>query len=318
MSRGQGPTDEQKDSAALWLAKRTGGTLSVDEQRELEDWLNADPANRLAWDEMRVLWARLEAPSVELAAAAAPRAFTPGQFRPPGGWLTLGGIGAIAALFVWLLNPNLLQNLQADVVSGYAYSTPVALPDGSLAKIGADTALAFDFDGKRRHVRLLRGEAFFNVVAGSEPAFTIDVGGDLIRVVGTEFSVDRIADRTTVVVEHGKVAVTGARDEKSKYLTPGQQVTIVSGAGGEVETADLDASFAWISGRLVVRQRPVSEVLAELGRHTPKWLLLGSGIVDRPISGTFPLDDVDGSLDTIAAAMNATVIRKLPMMTVLF
>ncbi|MCO5157189.1 MAG: FecR domain-containing protein [Aquamicrobium sp.] len=312
------PTEEQREIAALWLAKRTGGSLAPDEQRELEDWLNADPANRLAWDEMRVLWARLEEPAERVAASSPPRGALARQLASPKGWLAAASAGSVAVFAVWLANLNFLEDLQADVVSGHAYMMPVTLPDGSVARMGADTALAYEFDTARRHVRLLRGEAFFEVIPGSAPAFTIDIDGDLVRVVGTRFNVDRADDRTVVVVEEGEVAVKGAHDTAPNHLTPGQQMTVTSGTGGGVEAADLDASLAWMSGRLVVRQVPVSDVVAALGRHTSKRLLVRGEVSGRRISGTFPLDDIDGSLDTIAAAMNATLIRAVPLVTVLF
>lgn len=312
------PTEEQRDTAALWLAKRTGGPLSDDEQCELDGWLNADPANRLAWDEMRVLWARLEEPAERVAALSPPRGVMARQFMSPRRWLTAACAGSVACFVIWLANPNLLENLQADAVSGHAYVTPVALPDGSSAKVGADTALAFEFDTTRRHVRLLRGEAFFQVKPGSSPAFTIDVDGDQVRVVGTSFNVERKADRTMVVVQSGEVAVKGANDNAPSHLMPGQQIVVSAGTGGNVEGADLEASLAWMSGRLVVRQAPIADVIAALGRHTSKRLLVGGELSDRRISGTFPLDDIDGSLDTIAAALDATVVHNLPLVTVVF
>ncbi len=311
-------TEEQRDIAALWLAKQTGGSLTPDERRELEHWLNVDPANRLAWDEMRVLWARLEKPAQQVAASSPPRGVLARQMMSPKAWLTATCAGAVAVFAVWVVNPHFLEDLQADVVSGHAYVMPVRLPDGSVARVGADTAIAFDFDTTRRHVRLLRGEAFFEVTPGSTPAFTVDVDGDQIRVVGTGFNVDRKAGRTTVAVEHGEVAVRGAHDRTSRHLTPGQQIAVTSGAGGTVEEADLDASLAWLSGRLVVRQVPVSDVIAALGRHTSQRLLVRGSVSGRRISGTFSLDDIDGSLDTIAAAVDATVVRALPLVTLMF
>ncbi len=312
------PTDAQRDAAALWLARRTGGSLSSGEQRELDTWLNADPLNRQAWDEMRVLWARLEEPARRVSRRSSPRSGMARRLSSPAGWAAAASAGAAMVAAVWIANPTLIQNMQADVVSGQHYVTPVTLPDGSVATVGADTALVFRFDATRRHVRLLRGAAFFDVVHGSAPAFTIDVDGDAVRVVGTRFTVDRTAADTRVVVEEGEVAVSGARDRRTHHVLPGQQVAVHDGATGDVEDADLSASLAWMSGRLVVHQSTVSEVVATLARHSTKSLVVRGGIAGKRISGTFPLDDIDGSLGTIAAAVNATVIQSLPLVTVLF
>jgi transmembrane sensor len=36
------------------------------------------------------------------------------------------------------------------------------------------------------------------------------------------------------------------------------------------------------------------------------------------ISGTFSLEDIDGSLETIAAALNAKINRNIPFLTILY
>ncbi|HAI29525.1 MAG TPA: iron dicitrate transport regulator FecR, partial [Thalassospira sp.] len=50
-------TEAQKDEAALWHVKRAGGALTASQEQEFDAWLNADTGNRLAYDQMRVLWA---------------------------------------------------------------------------------------------------------------------------------------------------------------------------------------------------------------------------------------------------------------------
>lgn len=312
------PTEEQRDIAALWLARRTGGSLSEEEHIELEAWLNANPMNRQAWDEMRIMWAQLEEPAARVARQAPPYGAIRRRAASPRGWLTAACGAAMVAVAVWAFNPNIVEDFQADVVSGRQFVTQLTLPDGSTARIAADTALALDFDAARRHVRLLRGEAFFEVVPGSAPAFTVETQGDRVRVVGTRFNVDRLADTTTVVVEEGEVAVEGMQDRDPSSLRPGQKVAVVSGLSGAVEAADLESSLAWMSGRLVVQQATVADVVAVLARHSSSRLVVRGGLSQRRVSGTFALDDVDGSLETIAAAVDGTVVRNLPFVTIVF
>jgi len=317
MNAARQPTEEQRDEAALWLAKRAGGSLSPAEGAELEVWLNADPRHRQAFDELRVVWAQLEAPAAQIARHHPPRTALGRYVVSPRGWFTAVSAGLAAVLLAWFFNPSLIENWRADVVSGHEIVSAITLPDGSLAKLGADTALDLQFDETRRHVVLLRGEAFFEVVPGSTPPFTVGAGGDTVRVTGTGFNVARFGGENVVTVEHGSVEVSGARGGEPEKLSPGQRVIVRDGRPSAAEIADLDSDLAWIAGRLVVQQGRVGDVAERLARQLPGRLVVRGEIASRRISGTFPLDDAAGSLQTVAEATGGTLVRT-PWLTVLF
>lgn len=312
------PTDEQREIAALWLAKRTGGVLSVDEELEFETWLNTHRLNRLAWDEMRVLWAHLEQPATHVAQFSPPRSgLTRHVFSLRGGFALSGSLIA-ASLAILVINPYFLEDLQADIVSGAQIVTSVTLPDGSHVQMAANSALALQFDEHQRHVRLLRGEAFFNVTPGSKPDFSIDINGDTVRVIGTRFNVDNIADKTTIVVEEGIVSVQGAQDGATERLTHGEQITVSAGKSGEITPVEPKLALAWLSGRLVVDQAPVADVVATLTRHNREKFYVRGALRDKRISGTFSLQDIEGSIETIAAAVDAKALRQIPFVTIIY
>lgn len=309
--------DGRHDRAALWLAKRAGGSLTPAEATEMEAWLNAEPANRRAFDEMRVLWARLDEPARNLAARRRPARLMGATLFRPRSALSVMTVAGLACLGLWLVDPHFVEDWQADAVSGGALVSTVALPDGSVARLAPDTALSWTFDQQQRHVTLLRGEAFFEVVPGSSPAFTVTSRGDGIRVVGTAFNVAQFNTANAVTVAHGAVRVTGERELAPVMLAPGEQVRIEDGRPGRAGTADLDAALSWMSGRLVVEQRPVGEVTQELGRYLNGRVVVRGGLGGRRVSGSFPLDDPSGSLDTLAAAIGARALH-LPLMTIIY
>ncbi|MDR2310680.1 MAG: FecR domain-containing protein [Brucellaceae bacterium] len=318
MSHNHLPSEEQREAAALWFAKRTGSALSPVEELEFETWLNENRLNRLAWDEMRVLWAHLEQPAERIAQATPPRSGLTQYFSRWHSWLKLTGGLVATTLIVLIINPHFINDIQADIVSGREIVTPVILPDGSRVQLAANTAITFEFDQRQRHVRLLRGEAYFEVTPGSAPDFSIDIDGDTVRVIGTHFNVDRIADKTTVLVSEGIVSVQGAQDTAPEKITQGQEITVASGTAGAIRSGNIDSSMAWMSGRLVVDRTPVDDVVATLARHTPAKLYVRGKLKEQMISGTFSLEDIDGSLETIAAALNAKINRNIPFLTILY
>jgi transmembrane sensor len=66
-----------------------------------------------------------------------------------------GGADGAAAPHALLLARSDLRSSDAPRV--------VQLDDGSTAVLDAGTALAIEFDGQQRHLRLLRGQAWFQV-----------------------------------------------------------------------------------------------------------------------------------------------------------
>lgn len=320
--RGDGePTEEQKDRAALWLSKRAGGSLTPAEAEELERWLNADRGNRLAFDQMRVLWAQLEAPAARVAAAGGSSAQGRGRVEAPrraASVFAVLGLCVALSLGVWLAGPGLYQDFRADVVSGQQAVTDVTLPDGSIARLGADTALDIDFSESRRAVEILRGEAFFEVRHGLPVPFLVDSLGNQVRVVGTRFNVDQIGDRTTVTVKEGAVRVTGKGDAEGLLLSPGEQLVVTAGRAGVVEAADVELALSWMKGHLSVRNVTVRDLVAALERHFEGRIFVRGSLAGRRISGVFPTTDIAASLETIAAATDGAVLRPNRWLSVLY
>lgn len=312
------PTEEQRDEAALWLARKTGGSLTPETAAAFETWLNADRRHRRAYDEARVLFAQLEAPARRLDAVAPLRRKLAVRLEPRWSWLLAPIAPVIALLIVWLVNPAVIQNWQADIVTSRQLVSTITLPDGSIAHLGADTALALDFAESHRRVRLLRGEAYFEVRHGASGAFTVEANGDEIRDIGTKFDVDLIQDQTQVVVAEGAVEVAGRADATPVILRLGDQVVVKMGRLGRVQSVDPDLALAWMSGRLVVQGATVADAAAALQRHTRSWIIVRGGLAQRQISGSFPLTNVDDSLSTIAAAVKGTVVHVSPLVTVLY
>ncbi|AYD04744.1 FecR domain-containing protein [Neorhizobium sp. NCHU2750] len=311
------PTEEQRDEAALWLAKRTGGSLREQEAERFDAWLNEDLRHRRAFDELRVLYAQLEAPAARLAARTPFRRKVAVWLRPRWSWTIPPASGVAILCCLWWLNPTVIQNWQADVVTDRNVVSVVALPDGSSARLGADTAIALDFSAGRRQVRLLRGEAYFEVRHGADGIFTVLVDGDRIRDIGTKFNVEHEDDKTEVTVSEGAVEVMGTHDATAMTLFQGDQVAIAAGRTAGIRKADPELVLSWLTGRLVVEGARIDDVVRALQRHTTSRIVVRGSLADHQISGTFPLTDVDASLATIASAVNGSITRVTPLLTIL-
>lgn len=317
MTREQ-PTEEQRDEAALWLARKIGGSFGPGDAEKLEIWLNADRRHRRAFDELRVLYAQLEAPAQRVAAKHPLRRKVAARLKPRWNWIMPPAVALVMLGAIWWADPSLVQNWQADIVTAQEVVSDVTLPDGSLARLGADTAMALDFHNGQRQVHLLRGEAYFEVRHGLASTFTVVADGNRVRDVGTKFNVDLDNDQTEVAVSEGAVEVTGGNDPSSLFVREGNQVSIADGRVGHVQQSDPQIAFSWLTGRLVVQGARVDDVVRTLQRHTSGRIVVRGGLAARQISGTFPLTDVDKSLATIASAVDGRVVRVTKLMTILY
>ncbi|WP_417804444.1 FecR family protein [Thalassospira lucentensis] len=317
-----GPNEQQKDQAALWHAKRAGGSMSAADEIAFDAWLNSDRGNRLAFDQMRVLWAQVEAPARRASKAQAKvgllkflAIFTPKR--------TVAALACAAtiALGVFVINPDIVVNARADIVSDNATVTDVKLPDGSVVRLAANSALATDFASGHRVVKLLRGQAFFDVTHRHGDSFDVHTKDANIRVVGTRFNVDYLSGSTIVAVQEGAVRVSSpAQMNDGVLLGPGQQVAIGNGFKKleATDIGDVTPVLSWMQGRLSVRNVRVDDLITRLNNFSESRVMVLGDVANRTISGSFPTTDVSGSVETVAAAVDGTVVHTLPWLTVIY
>src|SRR5690606_23127337 len=89
-----------------------------------------------------------------------------------------------------------------------------SLPDGSTITLNTNSELKVTYDKDFRNIRLLRGEAHFEVARDLDRPFLVYAGNGLVRAVGTAFTVF-IHDpkEVEVTVTHGVIEVSALDDD---------------------------------------------------------------------------------------------------------
>lgn len=321
---GPSPSDPTRfwDEAALHLARRDRGA-TAGEEAEFARWLAGDGPRHEAVDHLSRVWSALDAlrdPAADAAeadegetktAAATPLPF----FRP---WMAVAAgialmLGTAGAL---LLRPASPEHIATAVG---AVSTSV-LADGTHARLNTDSEIAVEFARDERRVRLLRGEACFEVTPDAARPFTVEANGARVRVVGTVFNLRRRDDRVELVVAEGRVAVDtdGAADALRTMVVAGQRAELAPGlpenAGGvridKLDTESLGRALAWREGRLVFAGTPLTEALDEFSRHHPVRLELADEELGRMrLGGAFEAADLEGFLQLLETGFGVRVER---------
>jgi transmembrane sensor len=271
-----------RNAAATWVVKLSAAQAGESDWLAFESWLDAGPDHRKRYDEALAVWLEMDAAAPEALSADLERRFRrrfeprPAATATPTLWWAAGSVAALALITVSAsvtLRPQPRADRPAAVYeTARGERRTVTLPDGSTVTLSGDTQVLARLDDDRRDLTLARGEAAFRVVHNAARPFTIEVGDRQVRDLGTQFDVRRGPADVAVTVRQGLVQVGPAPGGSGDTVDigAGRRLTHQDGeAGSKVETVAADESFAWTSGRLIYRDRPLREVVEDLNRYLP-------------------------------------------------
>jgi transmembrane sensor len=206
---------------------------------------------------------------------------------------------------------GLLLYVRADHVTATGQQRRVVLPDGSTVLLNSGSAIALDFGADRRAVRLIEGEAFFDVVRNPDRPFRVTGRFADVEVTGTAFSVRAVGEADNVALQNGSVSVRPRSGQaRAVKLLPRHTVAVGATATGAVDAIDPDQAFAWLEGRIRFSDRRLVDVLDELRRHHRGIIIVANHrIGEIRVSGNYRLDDPALIVASLAEAVGATLIR---------
>ena len=309
--------DRLAEVAADWIVSLTGDDEAGRARAlaEFDAWKRADPRHAAAAAHMERLIANVR--SVRDSNAGAARA----ALRSPG----RRGRRLAAALAVALAAPLLAwaalaayppAYLLADLRTSARGWETRTLPDGSRITLRGASAVNLRFDARRREIDLVQGEILVEVAKDAARPFVVDSADGGIRALGTRFVVDRSAGATTLTMLESKVrvwpgAIEPAADAPAAVVGAGQRVSFTRAGLGPIESVDArSVGDAWKYHQLVAEDRPLADVLDELGRHRPGRILYDrGGVAALRVSAVLPLDDTDRALALLAASFPQLRVR---------
>jgi transmembrane sensor len=300
------------DQALDWLIVLD--SPSEEQTRRFHAWLAADPAHADAFAKAQAIWNGPQVTQCAQSLAARPAKVTVlSRLRPH--WKPLA---TAAVLILGLFSfSNLPMRLQADHLTVVGERQRLQLEDGSKVLLNTNSAFSSTINDKHREARLYQGEAFFEVQPHRGQPLEINAGLVTASVRDTAFAVRYLDGVTQVRVQRGDVDLRAIRDDARIRLTAGESIRI--GPNGFDQPAKMDAAtdLAWVQGRLVFENCPLSQVLAELSRYYPGWIINNNEqLADVAVTGNYRLDqplDVVRSLAHITSAR----LKEFPALVIL-
>lgn len=308
------PSPEQLfEEASAWLARLEAGDATVLERERFAVWLARSPAHAKAWQEARELLSALELPARSVrgrAGVTRPARRRQKAQHPLPRFARAAGL-ALAAAVVALWQPSLLDDWRSDYHTAWGEQRRISLADGSQILLNTDSAVAVDLAGSERRVRLLRGEAFFQVAHVPERPFWVEAGLARARVTGTAFSVGKADDEVLVTVAEGRVETSAAASAAEPVpLLPGQSISYLGNHRQEVRTVDVARSLAWRQGRLVFIQEPLARVVEQINRYRPgRLVIIDPALNSRPVTAVFSLERLEDAVEALEQSVGVPVRR---------
>src|SRR5579862_1457581 len=199
--------DEQ---AARWVARIDSGKLKAEEDPLLQAWLQADARHQGAYIRARARWVDFD----RLAALHGTSDPPVEEIGPRRGIsrrqllvaASVAGIAIVGGGFSWLA----LRRDEVRYATEIGEVRRVALVDGSTLILNTASEVTASFGKRQRALRLVRGEALFEVAHDKARPFTVYAHRSTVRAVGTAFAIRLEPTQLDVTVTEGVVELESA------------------------------------------------------------------------------------------------------------
>lgn len=279
--------------------------------RDFRAWLAADPRRAEAFEKVAAVWGAPELlQATKNVAEATGFAKSPKKARRRSLAKKAAAVAtAVVVAFGLTKVTDLTLRLRSDYVTDTGERQEIALPDGSRMTLNTGTAVALDFSERSRTVRILKGEAFFDVRPSTAPTFRVAGHFGDVAVKGTAFSVKLNETEDDVVLTRGVVEVARrAQPQDHALLAPGEAVSVTAASLLPVRKVDTDRSLAWLEGRIRFDDQPLGEVLNDLRRYYPGRIFVARSAIEQiSVSGDYRLDQPLLIIQSLAEAAGATI-----------
>jgi transmembrane sensor len=281
---------EAEREASEWIARLNADDVSADDRARFEVWRAAHPLHARAYEELSDTWRQFtDAGPLVRAVSFAQSMHEASEVRkPPRRWaLAAAAVAVAVALFAGIYAASLASETRFKTAIGE--QATVSLPDGSTMELNSNSLARVDYSPHSRVIHLERGEAFFKVAHDIHRPFWVVGGGSWVRAVGTAFNVYESPAGVLVTVSEGTVKVGSVEpllgalpsddalsSAPTSVLTAGQQADLegTTTVTRKLSSAELARSVAWRDGTLYFENRPLSDVVDEVGRYTTVHLVV--------------------------------------------
>ncbi|MEA3541640.1 MAG: FecR domain-containing protein [Pseudomonadota bacterium] len=305
-----GDRDAIEAEAARLLA-RLENDPSPQDEAEICAWIEADPRHAVAFARAEAAWDASE----RLKSAAADITLPPlqptlseeDQRRLSRNIMVAAGVAILLFIVAAIVTVRTYSGIE-HFETGVGQMRDIALEDGSTLHLNSDSEVEARFTSNGRKVRVLKGEASFEISHDPDRPFDVEARAAVIRAVGTAFNVRLRPSLVELTVTHGTVTVQSGD-------SPQQQV--VAGSGAVIQPRSIaltrlgprliEQRIAWREQMVELDGETVEQAAGEFNRYRKAPILIGDTRVSAlRIGGRFRTTD---SREFLAALQTSLPVR---------
>ena len=305
-----------ESEAAKWLAKLDTDSPTQTDIKGFKQWVKESDAHRDAFDRLSLFWSEVNI--ISQTASPRERAEQASISLNAGPWWNIGyALPAVALSFLMVTALTLFMPWQTQTpevfTTDIGEQKTLLLPDGTAVVLNTNSEIILDYNAEHRGVKLLRGEALFDVFHDKSRPFDVYAGSGWVRAVGTAFSVYLRQDDVEVIVTEGVVEIGSM-----SVVEPGQMVSPdlspVSVKAGSSAVFDIKAphqvqlvevekivqKLSWKEGTLLFKGDPLEQVVAEISRYTSlKIIIPERKMREMKVGGLFKVGDTESIFEAL-------------------
>jgi transmembrane sensor len=298
--------------AADWVARLDGRVASAEEQRALEDWLAGDERHFGAYMRAHAISLQLGLLLSHQVKERSPPAVEPSRRLLSRRQMLLLGGGSLAAGIAGIAVFALRS--ERDYWTRIGEVRRVPLPDGSAVTLNTQTHLSVAFSDLTRTVRLLYGEALFEVAADAQRGFTVTTFGTSITSSAAAFAVRALRrGDVQVMVRDGEVQVAESTRAAPVSLRANTAVRAVIPSAPSVpaplvteQLAPIEVArrLSWQRGLLSFEDVTLGDALREFSRYSDTRVVIDEPAISQlRVVGLYSASDPVGFAKTAAISL---------------
>ena len=326
LDRDDPPSKAELSALRQWAAQSSAHQTEL--ERISSFWSDANILNELStpvYNRASITWRRLLGNIYN-------------SWSPATRWASAAASAVLAITVTIAIMPPPIDASNGLYITAIGEVQEQQLVDGSVLQLNTDSQVQVSFNQGVRKIRLLKGEAHFEVASNKQWPFQVYAGNGMVKAVGTAFSVRLNPEQVDVVVSEGVVDIASIRPgsqsqqhsmaqttpaapaaHKLASLKQGQASHIINNPASSQQLApapaiqqiaapELERKLAWRTGYLVFAGDPLSLVIAEISRYTPISIELASpDMADIRVGGRFKVGELNAMLEVLETSFGLQV-----------
>ena len=263
-----------RKTAVDWFIRLQDAHIDSSDRNAFEVWLMSSAAHQEAYAEVSGVWDKLDSATQleELAGALKSKNESSRIKKAKNISVALSLVLTVClSVFLvqfWYSKPTM--HMLATAENGQPKTE--LLEDGSKLTINAKTQLEVTYYRDKRLVKLMSGEAIFEVAKNADKPFIVESDHTKVTVLGTRFAVNKLGKLIRVSVDHGRVKVESTHTDgntlqQEVILTNGEVAETQANSSPQKVNRPASDAFSFERGLITFTNANMQEISDTLSRY---------------------------------------------------